>query len=547
MTLSDTASPHIIDWGGINDNYEPFKFNVPSGQDRLNVAAAFQNAGNNLTDPSLKARVRITLIDPRGRLAEYSVPQGDGNYGDVQITEPNAGKWTAYIYSRDSKDGGTTGPVVVGASSAKYTKFGSVSPSSVRLAPGQSAPVRLTVSTPSSPGDAAGSILASSGGETQSTIAVTLRSLIPTGHSVFNGVLTGGNGREFQAGQMFTYQLNLPANRPELNATVTLADNPNNVFQAWLVNPSGESQAFAENTIPISDPPTNVLGTQLHVPSPQAGTWTLIVLFAPQVSGMALSEPFTVTTNQDAVPVQSSLPSSRSTKLTGGQAHTFNVTISNNGPDPEVYFLDARSPQSTTETLATTAGTTNTVQEPNSQFNANPFAVYLVPTHTTSIAESASTTGAQPIEFDSAGPAGDPDLASTVGSTASAAFSANPVEQGLWDIAPVEHGVFTAKPGPTETATTSMSATTAAFDTDVSSPTGDLWQTSADPNAPFNPVVVQPGQSVTIPVTIKPSAPSGSTVSGTLYVDDSYFLLYEFFNGLNGNDITAVQYTYTVQ
>jgi hypothetical protein len=127
------------------------------------------------------------------------------------------------------------------------------------------------------------------------------------------------------------------------------------------------------------------------------------------------------------------------------------------------------------------------------------------------------------------------------------AFSANPVEQGLWDIAPVEHGVFTTKPGPSETATTSMSATTAAFDTDVSSPTGDLWQTSADPNAPFNPVVVQPGQSVTIPVTIKPSAPSGSTVSGTLYVDDSYFLLYEFFNGLNGNDITAVPYTYTVQ
>jgi hypothetical protein len=37
---------------------------------------------------------------------------------------------------------------------------------------------------------------------------------------------------------------------------------------------------------------------------------------------------------------------------------------------------------------------------------------------------------------------------------------------------------------------------------------------------------------VTIPVTIKPSAPAGSTVSGTLYVDDASFVLYEFFNGL---------------
>jgi hypothetical protein len=547
VVLSDTDSPHIVDYQGVNDNYEPFKFNVPAGQDRLNVAAAFQNAGNNLTDPALHARVRITLVDPRGRLAEYSVPQGDGNYGDVQITEPIAGQWTAYIWSRDSKDGGTTGPVVVGASSARYTRFGSVTPSHVRLAPGQSVPVQLRVSTPSSPGDAAGSILLSSGGQVQSTIAVTLRSLIPTGHAVFNGVLTGGNGREFQAGQMFNYEINVPANRPELNATVTLADNPNNVFDAWLVNPAGEAQAFAENTIPISDPPTNVLGTQLHVPSPQAGTWTLIVLFAPQVSGMALSEPFTVTTNQDPVPVQSTLPNARSTKLAGGRPQTFNVTVHNNGPDPEVYFLDARLPESTTETLATTAGTTNTVTEPNSLASPNPFAVYLVPTHTTALAEQASTSGPQPIMFDSAGPAGDPDLASTQGSLASLAFSANPIEQGLWDIAPSEVGPFGANPGPKETATTSMSVTTAAFDNDLSSPTGDLWQTSTDPNAPFNPVVVEPGQSATIPVTITPSAPSGSTVSGTLYVDDSYFLLYEFFNGLNGNDVSAVPYTYTVK
>ena len=113
VVLSDTASPHITDWQGVNDNYEPFSFNVPREQDRLDVSAAFQNAGNNLTDPALHARVRITLVDPDGRLAEYSVPQGDGNYGDVQITEPIAGRWTAYIYSRDSADGGTAGPVVV--------------------------------------------------------------------------------------------------------------------------------------------------------------------------------------------------------------------------------------------------------------------------------------------------------------------------------------------------------------------------------------------------------------------------------------------------
>jgi hypothetical protein len=94
-----------------------------------------------------------------------------------------------------------------------------------------------------------------------------------------------------------------------------------------------------------------------------------------------------------------------------------------------------------------------------------------------------------------------------------------------------------------------MSVTTSAFDTAVSSPTGDLWQSGADPSAlgSFNPVVVSPGQSVTIPVTITPSVSSGSTVSGTLYVDDTYFFLYEFFDGLNGNHVAAVPYTYTVK
>jgi hypothetical protein len=257
-----------------------------------------------------------------------------------------------------------------------------------------------------------------------------------------------------------------------------------------------------------------------------------------------------VTTNQNPVAVESSVPNSPSATLPAGKASTFGVTIANNGPDDEVYLLEPRQPTSTTEPLAPTAGTTNTVQKPDSlAANTPPQSVYLVPTHTTQINGQARTAGPQPIEFDMEGPAGDPDLASTAGTLAGSAFSANPIEQGLWDIAPVEAGVFGTDGGPSETATTSMSVTTSAFDTAVSSPTGDVWQSGADPSAlgSFNPVVVSPGQSVTIPVTITPSAPSGSTVSGTLYVDDTYFFLHEFFNGLNGNDVAAVPYTYTVK
>ena len=48
------------------------------------------------------------------------MPQGVGNYGDAQVADPAPGKWTAYIWSRDSADGGTTGPVLFGASVASY-------------------------------------------------------------------------------------------------------------------------------------------------------------------------------------------------------------------------------------------------------------------------------------------------------------------------------------------------------------------------------------------------------------------------------------------
>ena len=115
MTLSDTNSPHTTDYAGVASNYEPVTFKVPAGQDRLSVSLAFQNASTT----NLNARVRLTLVDPKGRLAAYSVPQGNGNYGNVQITDPKAGKWTGFIWSRQTARGGTNGPVLYSADVAR--------------------------------------------------------------------------------------------------------------------------------------------------------------------------------------------------------------------------------------------------------------------------------------------------------------------------------------------------------------------------------------------------------------------------------------------
>lgn len=98
-----------------------------------------------------------------------------------------------------------------------------------------------------------------------------------------------------------------------------------------------------------------------------------------------------------------------------------------------------------------------------------------------------------------------------------------------------------------------MTATTAGFDPTVSSPTGDLWQGSTNAANGITPYVVNPGQSVTIPVTITPRGASGTTVAGTLYLADfslnSGAVTYNLLPGgyPEGSDVTAFPYTYTIK
>ncbi len=558
FTLSD-SDPQTPDYGGVPINYQRLRFRVPAGEDRLDASAAFHSA---TPTASLNARVRITLIDPNGTYVGDSRPQGLGNFGDLQIANPAAGTWTAYVYSRDADAGGYIGPVVFGVSAAKYTSFGTVTPSGATLAPGRSVAVQVRTRTPAQPGDASGAIVvrsssAQGGSTTSTTVPVTLRSLIPAGNQTFSGTVTGGNGRAQISGQEFFYQLNVPAGRPELNATITVQD-PGNQFGAYLIDPQGEDVAYATNMVPgatSTSPPNQqvgaqLVGAQLHTLNPAPGLWRLAVVFAPVVSGNSLSSPFQVSVNQQAVPASGGgLPNAASTQLTAGQPKTYQVTVKNTGTAPETFFPDARLPGSVPFTLGAVSGATD-----NLPVNDN-LPVYLVPTNSTQFQAQATTTGATPLLFESQFVGGDPDLASTVGNPASLSFADNPLATGEWDVLPVEYGTFGTTGPPPESVTTSASVVTSPFDPAVSSPTGDLESDSASPATSlgsFQPISVGPGQTATIPVTITPSGASGTKVTGTLYLDDvAYFEFGSIQNALvnypQADEVAALPYQYTIK
>ena len=525
------------------------QFRVRPGQARLNASIAYTGTGPG---PDM-----LSLFSPSGYLAEYSLPQGVGNYGNDQVADPQPGLWTAVIFGDPSTEGGSVGPVRFAAATASWVPFGYLSRSYATLAPGATASLALTVRTPATPGDESGSIVFTSYARqptfaSTTTVPVTLRSLIPTPEpfTAFVGTLTGGNGRQSNTGQTAYYQIKVPAGLAVLNASIKSPSSAN-PFVAELIDPvTGEAASTATSALPgpssTGETAVPQLGAQLHVLNPDPGLWTLAIDFYGTVSGTAISQPYLVTLNQIPVRVQSTLPHSAATLLPASHPTTAYVRVRNTGNVPEAYFVDARLNNATTLNLA--AVTTSQTSVP---ISGTP-PIYLVPTHTTSV--TATATAPAPIYFDYWWAFGDPDLISSgaPSTSVSGTFSSSPVVAGQWGITPFQQG----PDGPTGvapvTAQTAMTATTEAFDPSVTSPTGDLWLQSTNPSAPLDPIVVAPGQSAVIPVVIAPHGAPGTRVSGTLYVDDdtattgaaTFQDTTQFIN--QASDTAAISYSYTI-
>ena len=80
----------------------------------------------------------------------------------------------------------------------------------------------------------------------ETSIPVTLRSLVPSLSTTFTGTLTGGNGRELSTGQTAYYQVAVPSGTSALNVSVDTG-NADNTLLAELVDPSGNAVSAASN------------------------------------------------------------------------------------------------------------------------------------------------------------------------------------------------------------------------------------------------------------------------------------------------------------
>jgi hypothetical protein len=542
VTLKDGTSPQFANYQGVQNNYAVFHFRVSPGQDRLNASLAYPGNpanGNN-------SRVRLILIDPRGRFAAHSLPQGVGNFGNVDVRYPVAGTWTGVIFSDVASVGGTNGRVPWRVATQQFVRFGSVSPSAFTLGAGASRIVTVKARTPSSPGDEAGSVVIRSASAGSGSIPVALRSVLEVSRGgAFHGTLTGGNGRPPGEGQVEYYVFHVGRGVHNITANVSLANDAGNPVGAYLISPDDNALGFGQNN-------TNghqTLSLTAYTLNPRPGTWTLIVAFTAPVVGNEVSQPFRGNVRFNNVKVSApGLPHKLSTKLAAGVPVTVAVKVTNNGAAPEGFFVDPRL--NATASIALAVLNTSSVTLPLAG-NGNP-PLWFVPSQASAV--SVSQTSSLPAMFDFGPTQGDPDLAShnpgpgplcATTETAGYVPSGGRIQDGVWFATPSECGPY---PGPAPAGTSSAAMTVRAkrFDTTVSSTTGDIMLAAINPAVTVSPVIINPGHSAVIKVTIKPSGASGTQVRGTLYVDDLVDNVPPY-GQFTADELAGLSYTYTIK
>jgi hypothetical protein len=210
--------------------------------------------------------------------------------------------------------------------------------------------------------------------------------------------------------------------------------------------------------------------------------------------------------------------------------------VTNTGNQEEGYMVDARRNNQTVLPLASIGG--DPASEPLPINDGSTIPQFVLPPFSPAAAVAASSS--VPITLDTSPAFGTPDVeAQQFGNSAVAFPTAPELPASEWSCAPAEQGPFSGAVTPT-TFSCGADALTNRFAPDVSTSAGNIWADVDTGTNTYNPLVLDPGQTGTITVSLSPTDANRTKVRGFLALETFNF------NTLSSDEVASFPYAYRV-
>jgi hypothetical protein len=350
--------------------------------------------------------------------------------------------------------------------------------------------------------------------------------------------------------QTFSYGFDVPRGKRDLDVSLQLASDPDDIVDVVLIDPNGELADVGSNIgFDAAGNQGTSLDAQLFDAHPLAGRWRLVVVVQNPVSGAEIAQSFSGHVRFDGLATTSNgLP--HKAKLTAGQPVTATVTVRNTGVQPIVVGADPRLDGQRTMQPMLIQGSSS-FPLPDDAANS---PIYLVPPDTSRLTVTATSTVPSQVEIQGSAAGFDVfgDLhaaqAGNLTSTATVQEHNGEISKGIWFTSVSEIGPFTDAGAPSGQTTVTASMVSSPFDSAVTSSTDDPFQS---PDLFGTPELIPPGGTGTIQVTFTPQGSKGTKVDGHLNLVTPSVLPTSSGTGLpfytTGSTIATLPYDYKIK